>query len=147
MTVQIRHAKSSDIDEMYEIECESFNDPWERRELDRSLQFPGVRARIATVGGTVVGFIVTQDDEDDLKIINLAVARDYRRRGIARQLVELCAKKHKSGKILASVVDVNLDGHLCFKSLGFTCTGINQGEYEAMDGELKDSYIFERTAS
>ena len=145
MIVQIRHAKASDIDEMYQIERDSFSDPWTKTELERTLNFDGVRARVATGGGFVVGFVVTQDDGDDIRIINLAVSAEFRRQGIARRMVELCEKKHKNGKILASVVDLNLAGHLFFKSIGFVCTGINHGEYECSNGELKDSYVFEKT--
>src|ERR1700692_1495704 len=48
-------------------------------------------AWVAEQEGSVTGFLIGRGVEDEFEVLNLAVARSYRRRGIATRLLETMA--------------------------------------------------------
>jgi len=62
-----------------------------------------------------------------MEILNLAVARHLRRRGIGRKLVQ--SIDNRAG-IVAVVGEQNLEAQLFFRALGFCATGIIPRHFE-----------------
>ncbi|MEX2109472.1 MAG: ribosomal protein S18-alanine N-acetyltransferase [Gemmatimonadaceae bacterium] len=99
MTPLLRPAIEGDLTEIARIERTSFADPWTEESFRRLLDTePAIflvakNAPDAAVAGYVVAFSVGQDGE----ILNVAVATDFRGRGLAGQmldaaLIELAAR-------------------------------------------------------
>ncbi len=88
----VRRTQSADIPQIVAIERESFPDPWDERMLYGALaSYPGFFFVVRN-DGDVIGFIAggLEDTGDGLygHIMNLAVAPQYRRRGIGTLLVQ-----------------------------------------------------------
>ena len=78
---------------------------------------------VAAVDDRVVGFLVARDvawgvGEAEREILNLAVAPEFRRRGVARNLLQGCLTGF-SGTLILEVRESNLAAQSFYKSLGF----------------------------
>lgn len=89
--VSIRRARPGDIPDIARIEEASFPDPWSAAVFAETLSFFPETFFVATVGGTLAGFVVggLEDTGEEIygHICNLAVDPPFRRKGIARRLV------------------------------------------------------------
>lgn len=76
-----------DLDRILAIEEASFPRPWSRRSFARELELAFSRTLVARAPEGLVGYLCRWRLEDEIQILNVAVAPESRRRGIARQLV------------------------------------------------------------
>jgi len=76
------------LDQVLEIEATSFACPWDRRHF-MLLTRPDPLAvdRVAQFGGHVLGYLCALRSERELKINNLVVEREHRRRGLGRWIL------------------------------------------------------------
>jgi [ribosomal protein S18]-alanine N-acetyltransferase len=91
-------------------------------------------ARVAVVTGVVVGMLFGQVAADELEILNLAIAKEYRRRGIARRLVEaalLWARSKGAGRAYLEVRASNRAGIAFYTKMGFRECGRRPNYYRA----------------
>jgi [ribosomal protein S18]-alanine N-acetyltransferase len=85
---------------------------------------------VAEVEGRVVGFLAGRAiDDSEAELLNLAVAPDFRRKGIARALVQAFARTQK-GAIFLEVRESNQAARNLYKSLGFQEVGVRSRYYE-----------------
>ena len=88
---QIRRATPADIASIVAIEKESFIDPWEQAVFLEALTYYPTTYFVAECDGAVVGFVVggLEDTGENIygHLCNLGVSPRYRRRGIAKLLV------------------------------------------------------------
>ena len=122
------------IDQMEQIEIECFSVPWSREALEEELENPYAHYVVCTDGaGNVLGYIGSRIVLDSADITNVAVRPQYRRRGIARQLVsrmlEQMAEKGVTG-VLLEVRESNLPAQNCYAQAGFTVVGRRKNYYE-----------------
>lgn len=86
--------------------------------------------------GRVVGFAMTTRQEDALHVLDVAVAADRRRRGIATLLVVELARRAVLDGTPAMTLEVragNASARALYGSLGFEDHGVRPGYYQ--DGE------------
>ena len=78
------------LDQMEEIERLCFSDPWSRRLLSELLENEAA-ATLAAVGGdgAVLGYAGIQVVLDEGYVNNVAVRPEYRRQGVASQLLDV----------------------------------------------------------
>ena len=89
----------------------------------------GYDVAVAELAGVVVGFLVTRRVvADELEILNLAVAPEQRRKGIARELLLQLAKTHK-GVIFLEVRESNSPAIALYQALGFQEVSRRRGYY------------------
>ena len=122
------------IDHMERIEVECFSVPWSREALEEELENPMAQYVVCCdPDGNVVGYIGSRIVMDSADITNVAVRPQYRRRGIARQLVgrmlEQMAAKGVTG-VLLEVRESNLPAQNCYAQAGFTVVGRRKNYYE-----------------
>ncbi|MGO9232108.1 MAG: ribosomal protein S18-alanine N-acetyltransferase [Bryobacteraceae bacterium] len=88
------------------------------------------RLLVAIGGAGVMGFVAARPvAEGEFEILNLAVAPEFRRQGIARELLEaLFQDSH--GTFFLEVRESNQAAQMCYKSLGFQSIGRRPGYYE-----------------
>jgi ribosomal-protein-alanine N-acetyltransferase len=86
------------------------------------------RCRVAELDGSVAGFIVTRPTAPgENEILNLAVAPAYRRRGVARALLE--AELAASGAWRLEVRESNAAARALYRTLGFRESGHRKNYY------------------
>jgi ribosomal-protein-alanine N-acetyltransferase len=144
-TVRICSMTAADLDAVVAIESDSFPRPWTRdhfiAELDSPRSFPLV-ARAED--GTVAGYLCPTLVLDESEILDVAVRRDCRGRGIGRALVaHAIADLGKRGaRIVALEVRIsNTSAIDLYRRLGFMVVGRRKGYYE--NGE--DAILMEHT--
>jgi ribosomal-protein-alanine N-acetyltransferase len=87
--------------------------------------------RVAIEGTRVVGFLVARTlAADEQEILNLAVTPDFRRKGVARALLDHAFKGFR-GAIFLEVRESNAVAQEFYKSLGFKELSKRVGYYES----------------
>lgn len=146
--MNLRWLKPKDFAVVLEIEKQSFPDPWTKQDFHRVLDNKNCICRVAEEGDELIGYMVYEYNSTSYNIVNLAVARHYRRHGVAKFLVSgLMSQMSDSCKhrILVSVSDRNLGAQLLFKSLGFRAEKISRNFFGA-DHNSYDFRFMKKTA-
>ena len=85
---------------------------------------------LAISNETVAGFLVWRDLGDgECEILNLAVAPDYRRQGVARELLKPLLDL-RDARIFLEVRESNRSARIFYKSMGFQEVSRRGGYYE-----------------
>jgi ribosomal protein S18 acetylase RimI-like enzyme len=80
---------------------------------------------------------VTLRTEQELYLANIAVAPDWRRRGVGRftlERVEALARRLGCARITLDVQERNLAAQLLYRAMGFLAVQIKHGHYGSQDG-------------
>ena len=133
MKIELRRIEPRDLDAVDEIERASYPTPWSRAMFGAELRKPSSLALGAySAEGELVGYAFVSRYVDAWHVMNVAVATDYRRRGIAttllERLFEVTATDPRSGYTLEVRVS-NLGAIRLYERLGFESRGIRRGYY------------------
>jgi ribosomal-protein-alanine N-acetyltransferase len=144
--ITIDFMKKGDIDQVLAIEQTSFSMPWSGNLFLSEFRSPLVSTLMVSLSSTapkrtVTGYIVFWLVADEMHILNLAVAPDSRRRGIARRLV-LAGIKHAHAKgarrAFLEVRASNIAAQKLYSSLGFMGTSLRRDYY---DSPVEDAVV------
>jgi ribosomal-protein-alanine N-acetyltransferase len=144
--ITIDFMKKEDIDQVLAIEQTSFSMPWSGNLFLSEFRSPLVSTLMVSLSSTapkraVTGYIVFWLVADEMHILNLAVAPDSRRRGIARRLV-LAGIKHARAKgarrAFLEVRASNIAAQKLYSSLGFMGTSLRRDYY---DSPVEDAVV------
>lgn len=123
MNIAIRKAVPADAPRLEAIERLSFADPsWNAGDF---FQYECV---LAEVEGQIVGFIVSRSVFPEREILNLAVAPEWRRRGIAKALLRY--QLAQGGTHFLEVRESNLPAQGLYRQFGFQEVGRRLGYYD-----------------
>jgi ribosomal-protein-alanine N-acetyltransferase len=90
----------------------------------------GYEVYVADVDGRVIGFLVSRAvAAEEVEILNLAVAPEYRRRGIGRELLGALLE-HVRGDVFLEVRAANQSARKLYQSIGFQEVGSRESYYE-----------------
>ena len=133
----VRRASLADVTAIWAIEQASFPTPWSRwtflAELGHGNSHTLVAGPAPPQPWQTWGYLIFWVVLDEMHILNLAVAPDRRRRGIARRLLaEGLAQARELGAALAwlEVRTSNLAAQALYESFGFREVGRRPGYYE-----------------
>jgi ribosomal-protein-alanine N-acetyltransferase len=135
--VDIDFCVPGDIKSLVAIEAVCFDIPWEEHLIERDLNEPGSAVYLkASVKGEIAGYGVLGRAGDTAHLMNLAVLPEYRRRGIALQLMaafgEISAD-WRCGRMCLEVRSNNSIARDFYASMGFVYSSRVKGYYA--DGE------------
>ena len=136
-SVRFRPMSTADLDEVMEIERSSFRFPWSTGFFLQELQASCARSILAEIEGRIVGYILFWLLPGAVDIHNIAVHMNFRRRGIARALLDrvvIEAKRQSDLRVLLEVRRSNLAAQKLYESMGFVTTTIRKNYYSD-DGE------------
>lgn len=143
LRVHIRWMIRRDMPEVLEIERQSFEFPWFDEEFIRCLRQRNCIGMVAEHAERVVGFMIYELHKTRLHILNFAVARDARRRGVGKQMVEKLIGKLSSQRrtrISLEVRETNLPAQMFFRRGGFLATSVLHDFYE---DSPEDAYLMQ----
>jgi ribosomal-protein-alanine N-acetyltransferase len=133
MNVELRRLDERDLDTVDEIERASYPTPWSRSMFAAELRKPGALALGAyRDSGALVGYAFVSRYVDAWHVMNVAVAPEFRRRGIAtallERLFEVTAADPRRGHTLEVRVS-NVEAIRLYERLGFEARGVRRGYY------------------
>jgi [ribosomal protein S18]-alanine N-acetyltransferase len=143
LRVHIRWMIRRDMAEALEIENEGFEFPWSEDDFIRCLRQRNCIGMVAEHADRVVGFMIYELHKTRLHLLNLAVGKDYRRRGAGEQMMaKLTAKlsSQRRTRIMLEVRETNLPAQLFFKHLGFRAVSVLRDFY---DDTTEDAYLMQ----
>lgn len=114
------------------LEQQCFSDPWSEAAIAPELENPLSLWLVAEQGDTVLGYIGSQSVPPEADMMNLAVAPEARRQGIAEALVHAleAALREKGTESLTLEVRVsNLPARTLYEKLGFEPVGLRKNYY------------------
>ena len=136
----------ADISDILAIEADSFHHPWTRdhfiQELNSSYAFPRVAM---TPDGTLAGYICPMLLLDEGHILDVAVHRAHRGKGVGRLLVEHVLEVCRAGGaefVSLEVRPSNREAITLYARLGFVETGRRRRYYQDGEDALLMEYIF-----
>ena len=136
--------REDDLGQVVQIECASYCSPWKlehfRFEMHENRWAFNHVARHAAV---VVAYVCVWELEGELKINNLTVRVDYRRRGVARWMLRrvlAAAREHGCTKAFLEARVSNRPAIGLYEAHGFAEIGRRKGYYRA---ENEDAIVME----
>ena len=126
------------IDSLLEIEKTLFPTPWTRGMFEEELtaephgEGPGSYAVVATRGDRVVGYAVAWFVEDGVHLMNVAVHKEFQRKGVGRVLLEDLIDRALAARKLVIILEVrasNRAAHEFYTKFMFASFGIRRGYY------------------
>lgn len=124
------------------IERESFRDPWSLASF-RNFIVLYRTSWVAVLDRKVVGYLITQWVLDEIHILNIAVHKYERRKGVASFLLDSLFEKAVAGKMTDVYLEVresNESARALYARYGFAELGIRKSYYH--DGE--DALVMHR---
>jgi ribosomal-protein-alanine N-acetyltransferase len=127
----------ADMGEVMAIERTSFRYPWSSGFFLQELQVACARSILVEIDDRIVGYVLYWLLPGSIDIHNIAVHLDFRRRGIARVLLEKIVVEARRQNIFRVTLEVrksNISAQKLYESIGFVISGIRKGYYSD-DGE------------
>jgi len=132
--LELRKLELRDLNTIEQIERESYPTPWSRSMFAGELAKPSSLSLGAfdPESGALAGYLVISRYVDAWHVMNLAVTESYRRRGVARTLLdrlfEVTAADERRGYTLE--VRVSNEGAIkLYEAMGFVARGVRRGYY------------------
>ena len=146
MRVRIEPMTAEHLDEVAELERLCFTDPWSRNLLAETLK-NDLSAYLVALddAGRVAGYAGLTVVLDEGYIDNIAVRPEYRRRGVAAQLLEVFLNFAQGNRLAFLTLEVRASNYAAialYGSRGFRAVGRRKNYYEHPP---EDALIMTRT--
>lgn len=130
------------IKDILQIEFDEF---WTPEILKKELENPNSKYVVAFENERIVGFAGITYNFDYIEIMNIAIRKDMRRKGIATKLMKklmLIASEYNVSKVALEVDSNNISARNLYNKLGFKEVGIRKNYYHGnSDAILMDFYL------
>ncbi len=134
MIAEINFCIMKHLDSLVRMEKHCFPSlPWSMEMIRRDLKEGPVHYVGAFSKGFLVGYGVFRMEKEQTLLLRLGVHQDYRRQGIASQLLasgEVLAEESRSSKLVLTVHQENLAARRLYENAGYTCQGFSQKTYQ-----------------
>lgn len=132
MDYQIIPMTAVHVPQIAALERECFSDPWPEAAILPELTNALSLWLVAVSGNSVLGYVGSQTVMDESDMMNLAVAPQCRRQGIARALIEAlmeALQKRGSGSLTLEVRASNTGAIALYEAMGFSTVGRRPNYY------------------
>ncbi|OCL27762.1 ribosomal-protein-alanine N-acetyltransferase [Orenia metallireducens] len=130
--LEIRPMVTADIQDILMIEEESFSSPWSKNAFMSELKNQYAYYLVASIGDKLVAYIGAWLIFEEAHITTLAVAKEYRRQGIATLILEELFKDVRENQINKATLEVRVSNHKAKKLYlqeGFVEVGVRKNYY------------------
>ena len=139
--VNIRWMIRRDMNEVLQIERDSFDFHWTEEDFFCCLRQRTRIGMVAEHAGQVVGFMIYELHKTRLHILNFAVAPDFCRTGIGTQMVDKLVSmlsRQRRKELVLEVRETNVVAQFFFQEMGFWCKETLRDHY---DDSAEDAYV------
>lgn len=115
-----------------QLEKECFHDPWSENSIASELKNPLSLWLVAVDGQQVVGYVGSQSVMGEADMMNIAVSTQFRRKGIAQELVERLVAQLREKDVYSLTLEVrasNEPAKALYSKLGFAPVGRRPNYY------------------
>jgi [ribosomal protein S18]-alanine N-acetyltransferase len=133
----LSEAGPADARPMAELHAASFHRAWSDGEFAKLLVERNILGHRATMGRTLVGFILSRMVVGEAEILSIAIAGSRRGKGLGRQLLELHLRRLAGLGVRAVFLEVSEDNapaRRLYWRAGFRDVGRRERYYPAGDG-------------
>jgi ribosomal-protein-alanine N-acetyltransferase len=131
--VLIRDMSEGDLDRVLALEKQAFPSPWTKdlflHELRRG---HSVMYMVALIEGRLLGYIGAQQYKSEIHVTNMAVDREFRRRGLGSLLLIACVRRGydvDARWLTLEVRENNREAQHFYRRFGFEEIGLRYGYY------------------
>jgi ribosomal-protein-alanine N-acetyltransferase len=135
MRIDFRRLALSDLGEIERIERDAYPTPWSRSMFAGELAKPSsisLGAFDEDAAGSLVGYLIISRYVDAWHIMNIAVAPDYRRHGIASRMLDELFRLTEGDSRRGYTLEVRVSNGSAialYERAGFEITGVRRGYY------------------
>ena len=143
--LQIRWLIRRDMDEVVQIEQQSFPLPWTEEEFIQTLKQRSHIGMVAEYGSTIVGFVLYELHMSRIDILNLAVHPEFRRQYVGHRMIKRLIDKlsqQRRTHLRLHICETNLAGQLFFRAQGFKALKVKRNFWKEECG-AEDAYLME----
>jgi ribosomal-protein-alanine N-acetyltransferase len=129
---RIRPAVPADAKTLVALERRAFTDPWTEASFQEALTSAWTFALVAEATRGTAGYLIGREVAGTGEVLNLAVAPEYRRRGIAGALLEAALaafRRRRVDEVFLEVRESNLSAQALYLSRGFRPVGQRAAYY------------------
>lgn len=133
LKINLRWMTGEDLPRVFELDRETSDFPCPPQDFLAILLRESGLGMVVEHAGRMIGFLVYEIQPDALWIHHLAVVPEYRRQGVASQMMaRVCCQLNTGGQRLMrlNVRESNLGAQLFFQSLGFRANMIFKSHFE-----------------
>ncbi len=131
-TARIRAMRSDDLPRVMEVEREAYTMPWTEATFRGLLRRRDADLFVAEIEGEIAGYAVFWAVLDQGELGNVASAPDFRRRGVARALIDAVLERAAERGVREVFLEVRIsnDGaRRLYESYGFVEVGRRRNYY------------------
>jgi ribosomal-protein-alanine N-acetyltransferase len=141
---RIRKAQARDIESITSIEDQQFQHPWKKKFFTDELTHDICYFYVAedTFSRQVAGYIIFWLISEEIELHNLAVAKDYKKKGIGKQLMLFmldCAETHKVQEIFLEVRESNKEAIAFYEAFQFKRVNVRKDYYS---NPIEDAVVY-----
>ncbi len=138
----VRNMTAADIDAVFAISQEAFNDPWSIESLTKEVTNPDAHYLVVEAKGKVLGYVGYWQVLDEGHIMNVAVKESARGMGLGTLLVESMLSQGRPLGIMFWTLEVRVSNapaiHV-YEKAGFVSAGRRPGYYS---NPKEDAFIY-----
>ena len=131
------------LDDVVAIEARAYEHPWSRGNFSDSLR-SGYQAQLLMAGDALLGYFIAMKGVDEVHLLNITVAPEYRSQGWGRLMLDALAlwARGKGAQWLWLEVRVgNERAQRIYERHGFRRVGERKGYYPAAAGAREDAIV------
>jgi len=132
--------QAHDVEQVLAIEQRNFQEPWTKRAFLAEIAASHIsQPLVLEYRDQIIGYVVPWFVADEMQIATIAIHEDFRRRGLARQImIHLCelAQQRHCRVVHLEVRQSNSAARQLYESLGFQTTGERREYYGVKENAL-----------
>jgi [ribosomal protein S18]-alanine N-acetyltransferase len=145
--VTLRPLEAFDLAVAAALHAGSFDDAWTEGAIGEMLAMPGSFGTLACLGDQPIGMAIALATGPDAEILTLGVLPNFRRRGVARQL--LASVGERAGvagceRLLLEVAEDNEAAYTLYRGLGFVDIARRPAYYRRAAGAAAAAIVLAR---
>ena len=133
-----------DAEQLAALHAAAFRRGWSAEEFEQLLIEPNVVADRATSGARLAGFVMSRLAADQAELLSIAIAARYRRRGLARKLLDVHLRRlavYGISSVFLEVEERNEPARRLYTGLRFREVGRRESYYAEIGKEAGTALV------